>query len=207
MPESWRHGRFCDLLFQILVHALGPNHSVGKDNFVYFNASKPKRCLAPDGFVKLDVKQELFDSWKTWLSGTPELCVEILSPSDTKEKLTLKTKLERYRELGARELLVFNSDAPKGKRLRAWDRIRHDLVERVINNEVTPCVTLRAHWVVAPTEELGVALRLARDAAGKELWLTREEDERRQKERAVREKDAALHEVERLRALLGSKQR
>jgi len=209
MPESRRHGELCELLKQVLTHALGSEHSVGKDNFVYFDASDPSRRLAPDGFVKLGVPQELFNSWKTWQMGTPELCVEILSPSDTKEKLTLKEKLERYRALGVPELVAFNPDEPVGKRLRAWDRIEDDLVERVVDNETTPCLALRAHWVLAQTKELGVALRLADDAAGAHLWLTGEEDARQREQHALRAEEHArrreqdaLREVERLRALL-----
>jgi Uma2 family endonuclease len=119
MPESRRHGELCELLKQVLTQALGPQHSVGKDNFVYFDASDPGRRLAPDAFVKLHAPHELFNSWKTWEMGTPELCVEILSPSDTKEKLTLKDKLDRYRALGTPEVVAFNPDDPEGKRLRA----------------------------------------------------------------------------------------
>jgi Uma2 family endonuclease len=49
-------------------------------------AASRRRCLAPDGFVKLGVPRDVLDSWKTWERGVPELCVEILSPSDSKEK-------------------------------------------------------------------------------------------------------------------------
>ena len=63
-------------------------------------------------------------------------------------------------------------------RLRAWDRIEDDLVERVVEGETTPCLTLGAHWVLAPGgEDLPVALRLAKDADGRELLLTPEEAE------------------------------
>ena len=37
--------------------------------------------------------------------GTPELCVEVLSPSDSQEKLSFQEKLDRYRALGTRELV------------------------------------------------------------------------------------------------------
>ena len=178
MPESSRHGLLCDLVRQILQQALGREHSIGKDNFVYFDATRPRRCLAPDGFVKLDFPRDVFPTWKTWERGVPELCVEILSPSDTKEKLSFPEKLRRYRAMGTRELVAFNVDARAGSRLRAWDRIEDDLVERVVEGETTPCLTLGAHWVLAPGgEDLPVALRLAKDASGSELLLTPEEAE------------------------------
>jgi Uma2 family endonuclease len=205
MPESTRHSDLCSLLQQVLKHGLCPEHSVGKDNFVYFDANAPTRCLAPDAFVKLGVRHEAFSSWKTWQRGTPELCVEILSPSDTEEKSLLKDKLEDYRSLGAREIVVFDADEPEGKRLRAWDRIEEDLVERVVENETTPCLTLRAHWVLAPAKDLETALRIAHDVAGTQLWLTDAEDERRQKEDALRREQEAIREVERLRALLAKR--
>ena len=80
--------------------------------------------------------------------------------------------------------------------------------------------------MLAPASDLDIALRIAHDPAGTQLWLTGEEDERRQKdealrakESAVQEKENALHEkedalgreqealreVERLRALLAKR--
>ena len=194
MPESSRHGLLCDLVRQILGHALGREHSIGKDNFVYFDATRPRRCIAPDGFVKLNFPRDVFPTWRTWERGAPELCVEILSPSDTKEKLSFPEKLRRYRAMGTRELVAFNADARAGSRVRAWDRIEDDLVERVVEGETTPCLTLGLHWVLAPGgEDLPVALRLAKDAGGQELLLTGEE--------------AALTEVERLKKLLADRDR
>jgi hypothetical protein len=65
MGQSLRHLRLCELLHRILRVAVGDTGSVGSDQFVYFDAQLPRRCLAPDGFVKLGVPQELFESWKT----------------------------------------------------------------------------------------------------------------------------------------------
>ena len=73
MSESTRHGRMCELLYQLLRAAVGPQHTVGKDNFVYFDASNARRKCAPDGFVKVDLPQAHFDSYKTW--GTPAIRV------------------------------------------------------------------------------------------------------------------------------------
>ena len=104
--------------------------------------------------------------------------MEILSPSDTKEKLSFPEKLRRYRAMGTRELVAFNADARVGSRLRAWDRIEDDLVERAVEGETTPCLTLGVHWVLAPGGgDLTVALRLAKDANGREVLLTPEEAE------------------------------
>jgi hypothetical protein len=169
LGESFHHGRKCDLLFIVMSRLVGAAHSVGKDNFVYYDAKNPKKCLAPDGFLKLDVAQEMFDSWKVWEKGAPELCVEILSPSDTKEFLPLATKMTRYHALGTRELVVFDSELARGARLGAFDRVSGDLVERVVENETTPCLTLsrafgaRFDWVLAPGDGLDLALRLTRD--------------------------------------------
>ena len=79
----------------LLRLAADPGHSVGSDQFVYFDASDARRCLAPDAFSKRGVPFDLFESWKTWERGVPELCVEILSVSDTQEKLAFREKLER----------------------------------------------------------------------------------------------------------------
>jgi hypothetical protein len=208
MSESKRHARMCELLYLVLRHALGDGHSVGSDQFVYFDASNPQRKCAPDAFVKLGVPDTLFDSWKVWERdrGTPDLCVEILSPSDTREKLTWEEKLERYFALGARELVAFDADAPVGARLRAWDRIDDDLVEREIVGESTPCATLGAHWVIVPSrepggEDLPAALRLARDPRGAELVPTGPEAEKAAAEadKAAAEADKAAAEAENAR--------
>jgi hypothetical protein len=51
-------------------------------------------------------------------------------------------------------------------------------VERVVEDETTPCLTLGAHWVLVPAKMFDplfkdtLALRLADDPAGIGLWLT-----------------------------------
>ena len=199
MGQSKRHLYLCDLLLLVLRGALGDKHAVGCDQFVYFDASDPRRKCAPDAFVKLGVPDTLFDSWKTWERdrGTPDVCVEILSPSDTTETLTWDEKMERYLALGVAEVVAFNADAVAGSRLRAWDRLADDLVEREIRAETTPCAPLGLHWVVVPSRapdgsELPAALRLARDPLGADLVPTRAEAEKTaaQAERADAERRA-----------------
>ena len=173
MPESGRHGRLCELLYLVLRGAVGRESTVGKDHFVYYDRKEPRRCLAPDAFVKLGVPHHLVESWKTWQLGVPEMCVEILSPSDTEETLSFREKLRRYNALKPRELIVFRADGKPGRRLRAWDRAKGVLVERIVSKERTPCRTLGAFFVVHDEPEIGPALRLA-DAEGK-LLLTEAE--------------------------------
>jgi len=176
MPEGRRHWILKGFLFRVLQAFVGDAGSVGADQFVYFDAADPRRCCAPDEFVKLDVSTD-FEVWKTWEHGVPELVVEILSPSDTKEAFTLEEKLERFRALGTQEVVAVNLDAPAGQRIRAWDRLEDDLVERVVVGDATPCLTLDLHWLIAPAAGYPVMLRLARDPAGRELVPSPEEYE------------------------------
>jgi len=208
LGQSTRHVSLCKMLNDILLGAVTRNDSVGWDQFLYFDASSPRRCLAPDGMVKLGVPQEEFESWKTWERGTPELGIEISSPSDTPETLSFQEKHERYHAAGVRELVVFDVDGPVGKRLRAWDRIDGDLVERVVRDEVTPCLSLGLWFVLRPANDQPVALRLARDAGGGELVPTERERtaaEHQAMEAERHAKEAALAEVARLQALLAER--
>lgn len=69
-----------------------------------------------------------------------------------------------------------------------WDRIEHDLVERVVTEDTTPCVTLGLALLVGPVDGYPVAPRLARDIAGRDRILTTSEALRA----AVEAKDAAV---------------
>lgn len=201
MGEGKRHQLFCELLRAIIRSIVGAGSSVGSDQFVYFDASDPKRKCAPDAFVKLGVPDELFETWKTWEKGTPELCVEILSESDTREVLPLAEKLRRFHIMGVPEVIAFDADSPPGKRLRAWDLVEGDLVERIVEKETTPCRTLGLWFVIAPSSNpvLDAALRLSEDPRGKELLLSPLEQALADKDAALADKDAALAEVARLR--------
>lgn len=202
MGEGELHGRLCELIYQVLRAAVGEDATVGKDHFVYWDGADSTRKCAPDAFVKLNLpKRGKIESWKTWERGTPELCIEILSKSDTEEKLTLGEKLARFHALGTSEVIAFDADARQGRRLRAWDRVDGDLVERVIVDERTPCTTLGGWFVVSSyaPDELAASLRLSRDRSGNDLVLTPLELSRV-------DKDAALAEVDRLRRLLESQE-
>jgi hypothetical protein len=175
MGQGRRHLKLCKALYEMLCSICVPVHTVGADQLVYFDAAEPKRCLAPDAFVTVGARDHDFDAYLVWEEGTPDVAFEVLSPSDTPERWTFEEKLRRYRALGVRELVAFHVDAPPGQRLRVWDRIEHDLVERVVTADTTPCLTLGVTLLVAPVDEYPVGLRLARDAAGNDLVLTDKE--------------------------------
>lgn len=197
MGQGKRHLHLCQALYQMLREVCSPENTVGADQFVYYDASNPKRCVAPDAFVTLGVKDHDFDAYLVWEEGTPTLAFEVLSPSDSPERWTFKEKLRRYHALGVRELVVFFVDGKPGKRLRAWDRIENDLVERVVKGETTPCVTLPAiNLLVGPVDRYPVGLRIAR---GKQLVASdKEERESLANERTSRHRaEARVAELER----------
>ena len=169
-----RHFDLCALLKVLLEATCGPSHAVSADMFVYWigNADDDTARRAPDAAVKLDLPAaELREhgSWKTWELGVPELTVEVLSLSDTREKWTLPEKRDAYAAMGVNEFVCFDVDAEHGARLRVWDRIDGDFVERVVEGDRTPCVTLSSalgteiEWTVAPAGPYPTALRLVRE--------------------------------------------
>jgi Uma2 family endonuclease len=199
VPEGRRHLKLRTLLFQILELALRDQGSVGSDQFVYWNARNPCVRLAPDVFVGLQIPDEEFSSWKTWERKTPELAVEIVSPSDTPEG-PWKEKLERYHELGVKELVHFDAEAPHGQRLRIWDRVDDNLLEREVEGDRSPSEVLDFWWLVVDDEALGCALRPARDPAGNELLPSPMELEARarrelEEERRAREEERCAREA------------
>jgi hypothetical protein len=180
MPEGYAHLVLRMFLFELLSFKLGAQHCIGSDQFVYWNAREPRRCLAPDVFVRLGVAQTSFGSWKTWeQGGPPELAVEIISPNEG-DGIPWQEKLGRYHELGIRELVRFDPEATEGKRLRAWDRLREDLVERHVSQDATPCLTLGLEWRVLPVRSQAVGLRLV-DEAGNPIKTELEEAQARER--------------------------
>jgi hypothetical protein len=197
VPEGKRHLVLRTFLFRLLRFALGPSHSVGSDQFVYWNARDPRRCLSPDVFVKRDVPDVSFGSWKTWeQGGAPELALEIVSPNEG-DGVSWDEKLVRYHEVGVQELLRFDPEGPEGQRLRAWDRVRGDLVERQLAADRTPCLVLGLNWAVSPVEGEPVGLRLVDDTG--RLLESEEEVEARgrlEEARARVEAEQALTQAE-----------
>ncbi|HEY4122184.1 MAG TPA: Uma2 family endonuclease, partial [Byssovorax sp.] len=181
------------LLFQVLEHNFARRAKLGCDQFVYYRATDPRKCLAPDGFVRLGGPDESFDSWKTWERGAPELCVEIVSESDAR---TWDDKLAAYAELGVSELVRFDADAPAGSRIRIWDRLEGDLVEREVELDRSPCRVLGGAWVVTGFEVYPAALRLEGEDGALLPTSTEAEALARDADRAAAERRIAELEAE-----------
>ncbi|MFO0554334.1 MAG: Uma2 family endonuclease [Polyangiaceae bacterium] len=196
VPEGRRHLKLRTFLFTTFERAFGARAAIGSEQFVYFRASDARRCLAPDLFVRLAAPNDDFDIWKTWERGAPELGVEIVSPlerrpggraavcggppgwsSSGEPERSWESKLADYHEAGFVEVVRFDADALAGARLRVWDRVDGDLVERLVEGDRTPCATLGGHWVVAPVGPYPAGLRLE-DPSGA-LWPSPEEAEAR----------------------------
>ena len=183
MPESEVHLLVRSFLHDLLRFVLSGRAFVGSDQFVYFDGADPKRCVAPDVYVMLGENgARPITSWKTWERGTPVLCVEI--DNSAVDERRWPEKLGHYRSMGVRELVYFVPEGEPGNRLRVWDRIDDDLVERVVDGDATRCATLDLYWVVRAIEGVSAALRLAEDLEGRALVLNRAESERAERERA-----------------------
>jgi len=189
VPEHKRHLELRTLLYLVLGTLTG-QHSIGSEQFVYYDPSDPSRCLAPDAFVRLGVPDSIFGSWKTWERGVPEIAVEIASDSDA-SSASWESKLLRYQELGVQELVRFDPEEAAGRQLRLWDQVEGKLVERTDSKDRHRCKGLSLYWVVVPTLRHPAALRLARDAEGHDLVLTPEETEARARQAADRAREGA----------------
>jgi hypothetical protein len=185
VPETKRHLELRTLLYQLLKLALGDGAAIGCDQFVYWDPTDPRQCLAPDAFVRMGTKDDLFPTWKVWERGAPHVAVEILSEHDSERDWA--EKLERYRRLGISELVRFDPDAKHGA-LRVWDAVGHDLVERQLDAPAAQSRWLPGYWVIVTDASLGPSLRLSRDKEGKELYATAAEAG----EARVRELEAEL---------------
>jgi len=173
VPETKRHLEARTTLYLLLKDALA-GAAIGSDQFVYLDAGDPRKCLAPDVFVKLGARETTFDNWKIWERGAPDVAVEIVSASDHGDA-AWAVKLERYQASGIREVVRFDQ-ADEAQPIRVWDRVEGELLERAPESgDLRECLTLGLWWVVVPSE-YGPMLRLARDRNGTQLLPTPSED-------------------------------
>jgi Uma2 family endonuclease len=168
MPETGVHLELRTALYLLVRDFVAERGAVGSEQFVYWDPSDPRQCLAPDLIVRMGAPPGPFPTWKTWERGAPHLAVEVVSPSDASEA-EWGTKLARYRKAGINEVARFDPE-DEIRPLRLWDRFEGDLVERKLDGEnALLCDTLGLYWCVRSDATLGRALRLSRDALGQTL--------------------------------------
>ena len=185
VPESKRHLQLRTLLFQFLELAFSQEAAIGCDQFVYWDAGDPRACLAPDAFVRFGQEDDLFQTWKVWERGTPQVAVEIISSSDGGQ-IDWEEKLEKYRCLGVSELVRF--DPESARPLRVWDLAGADLIERSLLEPRAESRYLRGFWLAVELAGIGLSLRLSHDESGERLYPTPAEAA----EQRVRELEAEL---------------
>src|SRR5438552_97929 len=118
VPEGKQHLKLRTALYQILELAFGNQHGVGSDQFVYWDPTDSRRCLAPDAFVRVGGPNDVFRIWKVWERGAPDVAVEIISA--TERDVDQEAQLGRYRQMGVVELVRFDCDDIE-RPLRIWD--------------------------------------------------------------------------------------
>lgn len=200
VPESWEHVQMRTALWLMLRRELKARAVVGSEQFLYWDPTDPKQCLAPDIFVWTGGPERSFESWKVWERGAPHLAVEIVSGHDARDRVW-KRKLAAYERSGILELVRFDPTNVQNP-LRLWDRVQGDFIEREVSKhalEYSDAVGL--YWLVEPSPELGLMLRPCRDAAGRERLLTEGESldieiEARRVEAEARRVEAEAHRVE-----------
>lgn len=168
VPETSLHQDRRLLLRELVREVLGASSLIASDQFLYWDRSDPRACSAPDLMVKTGTPLEPVDSWKVWERGAPELCAEIVSRSDASDA-AWEAKLERYKKIGVNELVRFDPENAE-RPLRIWEGFDGDLVERAPEAPgFSRSQTLGLYLVVVSDALLGPALRLSRDAEGRDL--------------------------------------
>ncbi len=218
VPESRWHRLASELLAQSIERELSGHVLVSSDQFLYWDPTNPKRCLAPDVAFRVGSEGELLRTWKTWERGAPHVGVEIVSDSDATE-LRFEEKLERYRQAGIAEVVRFDRTDTE-RPIRIWDLVDGDMVERdLADPEALRCDAVGWYWVQELNAEVGLTLRLSRNRESKGLVLTRleaseaatnaertaKEAERAAKEAERAAKEAALARIAELEAALARK--
>lgn len=74
LPETGVHLDLRTSLYLTVRYLVGARGAVGSEQFVYWDAEDPRRCLAPDLMVRMGATPGPFPVWKTWERGAPHRC-------------------------------------------------------------------------------------------------------------------------------------
>jgi Uma2 family endonuclease len=174
---------------------------VGWDVFVEWDPNDPRARVSPDLFLLDGQSPEIAPSlWRTWVPGCdpPSFAMEIVSPKSRAKDYEWNPA--KYSALGVEELAIFDAE-PRGEEafaIQLYRRApRHQFLRVYAGPGPVKSDVLGAWLVVA---DGGAHVRLARDAAGKELVPAARERAAAAEERATTAEEQARNERERAAA-------
>lgn len=152
--------RLVDLLADF-VRAMKVPGVVGGEQFFYYRRGDPRGVACPDAYLLLGETIDVRDieTWKLWdhAGKAPDLVVEVVSRTFRKD---YKTRLiERYEEMGVRELIRYD---PKPVHTRTYKR---RYLTQLVRNK-------RGRLVMQPTSDVRL-----RSAVLPELWFAHHADD------------------------------
>jgi Uma2 family endonuclease len=180
---------------------------VAGNQFFYYKRGDPRACVAPDAYVIDDCSVSIADvgSWKLWERDgkVPTLAIEVVSEAFKKDYA--ERMVERYEQLGVRELVRYDPEyALRGVRRLLSHFVRDERGRLVAQEHPRDRVRLQAYdvWLVQQPDR---SLRIGLGPMGTTLWPTlAERAGMAAAEAAARAEEAAAAaaEVEGLRAEL-----
>ncbi|MBX3228360.1 MAG: Uma2 family endonuclease [Labilithrix sp.] len=189
---------------------------VGSNQFIYWQQFAPTRSIAPDIYVLPGVPQSRVEKiWKLWEeSVVPSFCLEIASNDFHTDYVAIPNACD---EIGVSELIVYDPEPGGDDERITWQVFRRGSkrarLEQVLRTDAASVrSTQLGCWLTVVGKGDERRLRVARDAAGRDLYPTAAEvaAAARDAENAARDalrretatRESLEVEVERLRAEL-----
>lgn len=167
---------------------------VGANQFLYWAQFEPTRCIAPDIYVLPGIPQSRVEKiWKLWEEPTvPSFCLEIVSNDHEKDYQHIPKVCD---EIGVSEVVIYDPEPGNDKERVTWQVYRRakrgGLTQVLRTDAATVRSTELGCWLCEVGEGGDRRLRVAHDAAGRDLYPTEAE-----LEAAAREAEAAALEAE-----------
>lgn len=177
MGETGFHYYVTRQLVELLANYLestGAPAVVGGEQFFYYRRGEPSAVVCPDAYVIDDATLAVrdIDNWKLWERGgkAPTLAVEVVS--DEFKKDYADSFLDRYQQLGVRELLRYDPLATRSRKRQLLSHFVRDergrLIQRPTLDDRVRCVSYDL-WLRRHTDN---SLRLGTGPSGDLLWPT-----------------------------------
>lgn len=193
--------RTLEILLADYFAFVGRNALVGGDQFFYYKRGDPRACVAPDVYIVDDetTLQQDVPCWKVWEHDgkVPALALEIVS-SDYRKDYRPEI-LERYQQLGVRELVRYDPEVSHAGPRRLLTHYLRDTTGRLVQHESPPDRVRSAcfdFWLVHHPDR---SLRLGTGPHGQNPWRDATERARDAAELATAENQRLHAELARLR--------